>query len=160
MGGGAPAGAAARRMMVRDAVAGDEAGWRRLWAGYLAHYGQTLPEAMTAHTWARALDPASAIGMRVVEREDGAIVGFAVRVLHPSTWDASDSCYLEDLFVDPAARGRGVARALIDDLIAQARAKGWSHVYWVTEQENARARLLYDSYAPADGYVRYRLALA
>ncbi len=146
-------------MIVRDAVADDRAGWERLWAGYLAHYGVEVPAAIREHTWARCLDPVSTITMRVVPGVHGPIEGFAIHVLHPSTWATGESCYLEDLFVAEHARGRGVARALIDDLIAQGRAKGWSHVYWVTEEENARARALYDSYAPADGYVRYRLEL-
>ena len=146
-------------MIVRDAVADDRAGWERLWAGYLAHYGVEVPDAIRDHTWARCLDAGTAVGMRVVPGAHGPIEGFAIHVLHPSTWAMGESCYLEDLFVAEHARGKGVARALIDDLIAQGRAKGWSHVYWVTEEENARARALYDSYAPADGYVRYRLTL-
>ncbi len=146
-------------MIVRDATVDDRAGWERLWAGYLAHYSQTLPPAQTAHTWERCLDPGSPIAMRVVPGVHGPIDGFAIHMLHPSTWSIGPSCYLEDLFVAEHARGRGIARALIDDLIAQGRAKGWSHVYWVTEAYNDRARALYDSYAEADGYVRYRLAL-
>ena len=145
--------------LVRDVSADDHAAWLRLWDGYLGHYRHVLPPAQTEHTWARSLDPTSAISMRVVPGAHGVIEGFAIHVLHPSTWATGESCYLEDLYVDPAARGRGMARALIDDLIAQGRAKGWSHVYWVTEADNARARALYDSYALADGYVRYRLEL-
>ena len=146
-------------MIVRDATAHDRAGWERLWAGYLAHYGVDVPAAISDHTWARCLDAGSAIAMRVVPGAHGPIEGFAIHVLHPSTWAMGESCYLEDLFVAEHARGRGVARALIDDLVAQGRTKGWSHVYWVTETDNARARMLYDSYALADGYVRYRLTL-
>lgn len=146
-------------MIVRDVAADDRAGWERLWAGYLAHYGVEVPTSVSDHTWARCLDPGSPITMRVVPGAHGPIEGFAIHVLHPSTWAVGESCYLEDLFVSEHARGRGVARALIDDLIAQGRAKEWSHVYWVTEADNARARALYDSYAAADGYVRYRLEL-
>ena len=145
--------------MVRDAAADDRAGWERLWEGYLDHYRTELPAAISDLTWARCLDLQSPVWMRVVPGAHGPIEGFAIHVLHPSTWAAGESCYLEDLFVAEHARGRGVARALIDDLLAQGRARGWSHVYWVTEDKNARARALYDSYAPADGYVRYRLPL-
>ncbi len=145
-------------MMVRDARPEDRASWEALWAAYLVFYQVDLPDHVTATNWTRALDPAQPIAIRLAER-NGQIVGFAVSVLHPSTWATSLTCYLEDLFVDPTVRGRGVGRALIDDLVAQGRAKGWDHVYWVTEHDNARARALYDSYALADGYVRYRLGL-
>jgi len=100
-------------MIVRDVAAGDRAGWERLWAGYLAHYGVEVPTSVSDHTWARCLDPGSPIAMRVVPGAHGPIEGFAIHVLHPSTWAVGESCYLEDLFVSEHARGRGVARALI-----------------------------------------------
>ncbi|WP_301458807.1 GNAT family N-acetyltransferase, partial [Pseudorhodobacter sp.] len=57
------------------------------------------------------------------------------------------------------ARGRGLGRALLDDLIAICRENGYSRLYWHTDEANARARALYDSYAPYDGHVRYRIKL-
>lgn len=141
-------------MSVRDPRPDDEADFRRLWGEYLTFYRKDLPEGVTAHTWARILDPASPVFARLVEKE-GAVVGFAVCVVHEGTWHVQPLCYLEDLFVDPDARGSGCGRALIDDLIALARARGWPKVYWHTETGNARARRLYDQYGPADDYVRY-----
>jgi GNAT superfamily N-acetyltransferase len=70
-----------------------------------------------------------------------------------------DDCYLEDLFVDPAARGGGVGRALIEDLIALARGQGWQRLYWNTDTSNETARRLYDSFVQDDGHIRYRLVL-
>lgn len=145
-------------VMVRDAQASDEAEWRRLWAGYLAFYRVDLAPEVTANSWARILDPASKVGMRVAER-DGRLEGFAIHLSHPSTWVMTEDCYLEDLYVDEAARGSGVGRALLDDLVALAEARGWSRLYWHTEEHNVRARGLYDSYIKADGMVRYRMKL-
>ncbi|MBD8907376.1 GNAT family N-acetyltransferase [Methylorubrum zatmanii] len=145
-------------MTIRDPVTADEAGWHRLWAGYLAFYGEALPEAVTAETWRRILDPASAVFARLAER-DGALVGMTVNVLHEGTWTTAPTCYLEDLFVAPEARGAGIGRALIDDLIALGRIRGWSRLYWHTRIDNAAARRLYESFAPADGFCRYRLTL-
>jgi len=67
-------------------------------------------------------------------------------------------CYLEDLFVDDAARGKGAGRALIEAIINEARVKGWSKVYWVTREGNP-ARALYDKLAVVDDYVRYRITI-
>ena len=44
-------------------------------------------------------------------------------------------------------------------LIALARARGWHRLYWHTDEGNATARKLYDSYVQTDGHVRYRLTL-
>ena len=60
-------------------------------------------------------------------------------------------------FYDATYRGQGIGRALIDDLIAITKANGWSRLYWHTDRDNATARKLYDTYAPEDGHVRYRL---
>ena len=145
-------------MSIRDAEPGDEAAWRSLWSQYLAFYDVTLTPEVTAATWARLMDPASPMKMRLAV-VDGVPVGFAIHLHHPSTWVAGEDCYLEDLFLAPAARGKGLGRALIDDLIALARARGWHRLYWHTDEGNATARKLYNSYVQTDGHVRYRLRL-
>ncbi len=153
---------------VREAGAQDEAAWRRLWAGYTRFYETDVPEPVTAATWRRMLDPAEPLfGRLAVRCADGGqgaqaapaedIVGFAVCVLHAGTWTLDPVCYLEDLFVEPAARGQGAGRALIEDLIELCHTSGWSRLYWHTQAGNATARHLYDRFAPADDYVRYRL---
>lgn len=145
--------------IIRDATAADEAAWRRLWDQYLAFYKVELADDVTAHTWARILDQTSRVAMRVAEVE-GTLAGFAIHHFHDSTWVKTPDCYLEDLFLDATYRGQGIGRALIDDLITIARAKGWSRLYWHTDRDNATARKLYDTYAPEDGHVRYRLRLS
>ena len=139
---------------VRQATAADEAAWRPLWDAYCAFYEATVPEEATAATWRRALDPAEPIDLLVAERA-GEVVGFVTYLLHPTTWSAGQTCYLEDLFVSPAVRGGGTGRALIEAVLARSRAVGWDKVYWHTQEGNERARALYDSFTAADGFVRY-----
>jgi ribosomal protein S18 acetylase RimI-like enzyme len=86
-------------------------------------------------------------------------LGFANYVLHPFTWSERPTCYLEDLYVSPEARGRGVGKQLIEHLVVRGRTEGWARVYWHTREDNATARRLYDSFGPADGFVRYTIAL-
>lgn len=141
---------------VRDAAPQDEPRWRALWAAYLRFYRAQIPDATTADTWRRILDPQSSLFCRTATL-DGAVVGFAVCVLHEGTWSPDPVCYLEDLYVDEAARGAGVGRALIDDLAARGRRDGWRRLYWHTQTGNATARRLYDRFAQADDFVRYDL---
>lgn len=145
-------------MLIRDAEPGDGTEWRRLWAAYCHFYDAAVPEAVTEATWARILDPASTIICRLAAGDDR-IAGFATAVIHPTTWTIAPACYLEDLYVDETARGTGLGRALIEDLFALARARDWSRVYWHTRAGNADARRLYDRFAAADDFVRYRIAL-
>jgi GNAT superfamily N-acetyltransferase len=141
---------------IRDAKTEDEARWRELWAGYLAFYEVTVDPDITDATWRRVLDPASAIFMRVAE-VDGKMMGFTLSLTHEGTWIRGKDSYLEDLFVDPAARGKGVGRALMDDLVSLCKKNGWSRLYWHTSEQNNTARALYDSYVENDGHIRYRI---
>ena len=144
--------------MIRDAAPADRKAFLALWQGYLDYYGVDLAPEVTTATWARLLDPASPVKARLAE-VDGQVMGFAIHLHHPSTWVLTEDCYLEDLFVAPEARGKGLGRALIDDLIALARAKGWGRVYWHTRIDNEKARALYNQYVGWDDHIRYRLKL-
>ena len=141
--------------MIRDATPSDEVDWKRLWAGYNAFYQASVPAAITSRTWERIQDPSSPIFARIAEN-DGTVVGFSISVLHEGTWVTAPICYLEDLFVEPACRGKGVGRLLIRDLVDLAKDRGWSRLYWHT-RENNPARRLYDEFIEADDFVRYRL---
>lgn len=143
---------------VRECRAEDEAEWRRLWAGYNQFYGANVPELVTGATWVRILDPVAPVVGRLAEWT-GNLVGISVSVLHAGTWTIDPVCYLEDLFVEADARGHGIGRALIEDLIALGHARGWGRLYWHTQADNAAARHLYDRFTPADDFVRYRLFL-
>ena len=144
--------------MIRDILLKDETAWRGLWAQYLAFYDVELMPEITTRTWGRLMDEASPLRGRVAEL-DGEIIGFALHHTHLSTWVEGADCYLEDLFLTESARGHGLGRALLDDLIAICRANGYARLYWHTDEGNSRARALYDSYTPYDGHVRYRIKL-
>lgn len=117
-----------------------------------------MPEEITAATWRRILDPTSQIGAVLASRESEP-VGLANYVLHPFTWSDLPTCLLEDLYVAPSARGRGVGGRLIEDLVRRGRSEGWARVYWHTRENNATARQLYDRFCLADGFIRYTIPL-
>lgn len=146
---------------IRPAAPSDETGWRALWHDYCAFYQVAVPPSVTAATWARILDPASSINALVAVSEDetGALVGFAHYVSHPHTWSEKTLCYLEDLFVNPNARGAGVGHALIERLTTMGRENDWGRVYWHTGTDNAPARRLYDRFTLADNAVKYTVFL-
>ncbi|CAG9256974.1 Acetyltransferase (GNAT) family protein [Paraburkholderia unamae] len=143
-------------IVIRDVAAADRDAWFRLWAGYNAFYEADVAPHISERTWQRMLDATVPLFGRIAEVE-GRVAGFSLCVLHEGTWVVAPLCYLEDLYVDPACRGRGVGRRLIEDLIALARSRGWSRLYWHT-RENNPARKLYDEFVAADDFVRYRLA--
>jgi len=64
----------------------------------------------------------------------------------------------EILIESPKTRVILLGIAADDDLVARARAAGWSRLYWHTQESNAVARRLYDQFGHADDFVRYRLS--
>jgi GNAT superfamily N-acetyltransferase len=142
---------------VRALRESDRPSWERLWAGYLDFYEHPLPSSVTEVTWQRLLRRSSGLSAVVAEVDD-VVVGFAHTLEHASTWAEVPSVYLEDLFVDPALRGRGVGRALIDAVVAAASERGCDGVHWITAADNP-ARALYRQVARETTWVRYEVDL-
>ena len=140
----------------------DHAAWRPLWDGYNAFYGRSGPTALaeeiTAMTWSRLFDAYEPVHALVAERE-GQLLGLTHYLFHRSTTQIAPNCYLQDLFTDPAARGAGVGRALIEAVYERAREAGAPRVYWQTHESNATAMRLYEQLAQKSGFLVYRKLL-
>jgi GNAT superfamily N-acetyltransferase len=134
----------------------DRVKWEALARGYQAFYERAVPDAGYEETWQRLINGDELYG--VAARLDGEVVGIAHYLFHANVWTA-ESCYLQDLFVDEAARGRGAARALIEQVADAARERGAQRLYWHTQEGNARARALYDQVARHRGFICYDVPL-
>jgi GNAT superfamily N-acetyltransferase len=147
-------------IVIRDVARDDFDRWLPLWNGYNAFYDRAGPTALpgdvTMATWARFLDPMEPVHALVAER-DNRLIGLAHYVFHRSTTMLGQTCYLQDLFTDTAARRQGVGRLLIDAARERARASGAARLYWHTQAKNAAARRLYDDMAGASDFVVYRI---
>lgn len=142
---------------IRAVTAADRKPWDPLWQGYLRFYESSLPDQTTDLLWQRILDPDHEIECRVAAEDDtAALLGLVHFFPHAHTWQASRVCYLNDLYVSPAARCGGIGKALIEAVIDEARERGWAEVYWMTQEHNAVARGLYDKLTGGnDGFVTY-----
>jgi GNAT superfamily N-acetyltransferase len=145
-------------LLIRPVQAADHAAWLPLWHGYVEFYKAAVSDAQTALSWQRMLDSAYPLQGWVAER-DGKLLGFAHIFMHGSTWSDQGYCYLEDLFVSKAARGQGVAQQLIAACSAWAASQGAGKLYWLTQESNHTARLLYDKVAQRSGNIHYEIAL-
>ena len=118
-------------------------------------------EALLAMSRALIADPERE-GVQLLARDDeGAALGFATVFWSWSTLSASRVAVMNDLFVDPGARGSGAAAALIEGCAERAREHGAPSIGWQTAKDNSRAQALYDRIgAKRSEWVDYSLPAA
>ncbi|MEI2642679.1 MAG: GNAT family N-acetyltransferase [Candidatus Nanopelagicales bacterium] len=72
-------------------------------------------------------------------------VGVAVLRFRASLWSSDLECYLAELYVQPAHRGKGIGRALLQATLDHARSKGAGYLDLGTSEDDVAARHLYES---------------
>ncbi len=142
-------------MTIRSAEPADFEQWLPLWEGYNAFYRRTVPSEVTRMTWSRFFDAYEPMHAIVAEQQ-GRLFGLVHYLFHRNTAMIAPTCYLQDLYTETAARGRGVGRALIEAVYERAQAAGSPRVYWMTQESNTTARMLYDKVAENSGFIQYR----
>jgi GNAT superfamily N-acetyltransferase len=95
-----------------------------------------------------------------VAEEDGRIMGMAIWFLNYSTWTGRTGIALEDLYVRPGDRARGIGRALVGRLAALAHQAGYGRIDWSVLDWNQSAIRFYQSLGavPMDEWIGYRLS--
>jgi GNAT superfamily N-acetyltransferase len=149
-------------IQIRPVQPSDFPQWKPLWDGYNAFYGRkdstALPDAVTNMTWSRFFDAYEPMHALVAEQA-GQLLGLVHFLFHRSTISIAPTCYLQDLFTLESARGKGIGRALIEQVYQLARQAGSSRVYWLTHETNRTAMKLYDKVAEKSGFIVYRKPL-
>lgn len=146
-------------MLTRRPETPDRADWDRLYAGYAAFYGVQQTQAMRDRVWHWIHDHQHEVEALVAEDSSGRLVGLAHFRPFARPLSASIGGFLDDLFVDPQVRGKGVARALISAVTDEGQRRGWSVIRWITAEDNTRARALYDRIADATHWKTYDIRL-
>lgn len=141
---------------IRYVEAADAMAWEALFRAYIAFYQATVEDDVIMATWQRVLHRSDQMCGLIAVDHNGAELGIVNMVFHASTWSPLTYCYLEDLFVQPTARGLGVGRALIEATYAEADRRGATRTYWATQAGNASARRLYDDVGVLTDFVQYR----
>lgn len=141
---------------IRSLDPADRAAWEGLYAAYADFYRVTQTPEMRATVWDWLNDPHHE-SCALVAEQGGRLIGLAHYRGFARPLSATRGMFLDDLFVDTAARGSGAAKLLLAELRAVARAKGFSVIRWITADNNYRARGLYDQMADRTGWITYDL---
>lgn len=145
-------------LIIRSVTPDDKAGWAALYQGYADFYGVAQTQEMRDTVWSWLMDSNHPVS-GLVCAANGALVGLThYRPFH-SPLTAQTRGFLDDLYVDPDARGSGAAEALIDAVSAVGRKNGWAMIRWITADDNYRARSLYDRKAARTPWITYDIKL-
>lgn len=142
-------------VVIRPLRQDDYAQWLPLWQGYQTFYKVSIADEVSALTWARFFEELVPMHAFVAE-QNGTLLGMVHYIFHYSTWTAGPYVYLQDLFTNEAARGKGVGTALIKAVYEKSAGAGASRVYWLTHESNETAISLYRKVADQSGFIQFR----
>ena len=96
----------------------------------------------------------------LVVETGGRVVGFALWFLNFSTWQGVHGIYLEDLYVEPAHRGTGLGKALLQALAEIAVQRGYARLEWSVLNWNTPSIAFYRSLGavPLQEWTVFRLS--
>ncbi len=137
--------------------AGDKADWRRLYEGYATFYKRPMNDDIADRVWAWVTGGSGVLEALVARDGKGRVVGLAHFRQMPRPLTGTMAGFLDDLFVDPELRGRGIGEKLIEALKQEGRRRGWTIIRWLTADDNYRARFLYDRHATRTGWITYQI---
>ncbi|MEM7731524.1 MAG: GNAT family N-acetyltransferase [Pseudomonadota bacterium] len=140
---------------IRPVTPADKAAWSDLWHAYLAFYETELPDEVYDTTFDRLCDTDRSDQCGLLAVLDGVPVGLVHYIYHAHNWKREQVCYLQDLFAMPETRGTGIGRKLIEAVYDAADAAGAPSVYWLTQDFNATARVLYDRIGVLTPFIKY-----
>lgn len=140
---------------IRPLVQSDFPAWLELWNGN--NEGHKDP-AVTTETWSRLMDDGSGVCGLCAE-DEGALTGLVHYILHPTTGSLNPAGYMQDVYVDPAARGKGVARKLVEAVAKQGKTEKWARLYWIAQEENEAAQALYKKFGTKLNFTVHAMAM-
>lgn len=133
-------------------------GWQKLYRAYGEFYNHPVTDVGLDTVWKWIMDEGHVLDARVVADQDHGIIGLMHFRAMPRPLHGVEIGFLDDLFVEPAHRGSGIAEMMLKELAVIGRNRGWSVVRWLTADDNYRARGLYDRLASKTSWNLYEMA--
>jgi ribosomal protein S18 acetylase RimI-like enzyme len=147
--------------VVRSVEAQDRSAWERLFAAYGEFYEASFGRDVLDGVWQWLMDDTHEVSALVAVADSAStdpssrVVGFAHYRRQADTFTAASGWFLDDLYVDPSARGTGTATALVDAVAERAADNGGGTLRWITAEDNTTAQRVYDRVAERSTWVTY-----
>ncbi len=145
------------KLIIRPLEFTDFPQWLPLWDGN--NLGQRN-EDVTAETWNRLTDKENTQVNGLCAMLGDQMVGITHYILHPTTGQIKDVCYMQDVYVDPAYRRKGFGMRLVKELTEIAKREDWARMYWLTQFGNVEAKKMYENFGMKLDFTLYVLPVS
>jgi ribosomal protein S18 acetylase RimI-like enzyme len=145
---------------VRHVRADEFDAWTALFRGYAEFYNWPTSDDHQRQIWGWIHDDRTVEALVAVRVDDaGREISAPEGLAHLREWirplRGAVCGYLDDLYVEPSARGSGAVEALYAEMNRIARERGWAVIRWTTADDNYRARNFYDKVATRATWITY-----
>jgi len=142
--------------MIREIQLKDKAQWEKLYRDYADFYKVEMNDKILQTVWKWLHNKNHEINGLVYEVNEN-IVGLAHYRRMARPLKGQDIGFLDDLFVDPKHRGKGIGEKILNKLKEISKTKGWNLIRWITHNDNLKAKSLYDRVAKKTNWDLYEL---
>ena len=142
---------------VRPVAKRDRQDWDTLFKAYCKFGGDQQTAGMRDRVWDWIHDETAQTTCFIAAHDAGDVIGFVHFREYERPMPATKGAYIDDMFVSPSARGKGVVDQLIGSVGEYAKKQGLDVVRWMTSDTNYRARSVYDRHATKSNWITYQL---
>jgi len=145
------------RLKIRPLKFDDYPSWVPLWDGNnLGHHD----DAVTTETWSRLCDPKNTQVNGLCAEMNDEILGIVHYILHPTTGQINPVCYMQDVFVSPDHRRKGIGMRMVEEVTKIAKQEKWARMYWLTQFGNIEAKKMYENFGVKLDFTLYVLPIS
>jgi len=147
------------KIIVSELSLSDKKEWEHLYQGYASFYQVPMNQEILDTVWSWIFDESNPFYALVAKDDLGQFLGFMHYRAMPSPLRGKQVGFLDDLFIKPEYRGKGVVDAMYKDLNDSALNKDWPFVRWITAENNYRGRGAYDKLSNKTQWITYQMSV-
>ena len=129
--------------MIRKICIKDKKNWKKLYKGYADFYKSPINDIVLDTVWSWLMDANHEV-KGIVYEIDGNLTALAHYRAMPRPLKGKYIGFLDDLYVDPTYRNQKIGQKLMHEIAVISKAEKWDLVRWITQQDNIKAKSLYD----------------
>ena len=142
--------------MIREIKPTDKEQWENLYKGYAKFYKVEMNKTILKTVWHWIHDKNHEVE-GIVYEINNKIVGLAHYRKMPRPLRGQEIGFLDDLYVDPDYRRKGIGEKFLNYLKELSKSRGWNLIRWLTHDDNIKAKSLYDRVAEKTNWDLYEL---